>query len=232
MNGRAYLNFFSFRPVVGLSAVDRRRLGAALLLSCLIHGAVAFLPDPGAPSVLSGAGPLSTWEAPRGSTLEVTLAAQSPEVRKEKSARAPRNASLPAPAPDRAPDKSSAKPGSAPGGIDLLPIPAHYFHTSDQLTKRPRPVSQPVFDLPRIAPDFKPGTVILKVWIDALGNVLAVEVEKSEVPRPLSIAAAAAFRGLPFQPGEIRSRRVASLMRIEVTYVDGGNRIDVRAAPR
>ena len=106
-------------------------------------------------------------------------------------------------------------------GADLLPIPAPAYYTTDQLTKRPQPTSQPTLLAPELGPAIPSGKVILKLWINELGNVASVEVEKSELPEAISATAAAAFGKLRFVPGQINGRPVGTLMRIEVIYYDG-----------
>ncbi|MSQ63588.1 MAG: TonB family protein, partial [Betaproteobacteria bacterium] len=90
-----------------------------------------------------------------------------------------------------------------------------------QLTQRPRPTTEPRLDVPEIGPMFASGKVILRVWINELGNVDSVDVEKSELAAAVAATAAAAFGKQRFVPGEINGRPVGSMMRIEVTYDDG-----------
>jgi TonB family protein len=106
-------------------------------------------------------------------------------------------------------------------GSDLLPIPAPAYYSSDQLTKPPRPTSEPKLDVPRSVARSVSGRVVLRLWIDELGNVASVEVESSNLPETVSGTAAAAFRKLHFVPGEIDGQRVRTLMRVEVAYVNG-----------
>ena len=106
-------------------------------------------------------------------------------------------------------------------GTGLLPIPAPTYYRSDQLTRPPRPTSQPKLDVPRAVARSVSGRVILKLWINELGNVDSVEVESSNLPETVSGPAAAAFGKLRFVPGEIDGRRVRALMRIEVAYAAG-----------
>jgi hypothetical protein len=104
----------------------------------------------------------------------------------------------------------------------LLPIAAPAYYTTDQLTRRPRPTAEPELDTAETRPIFAAGSIILKLWIDERGDVIAVDVEKTDLPELFSKTAAAAFRDLRFTPGELNGRHVGSLMRIEVTY--GGSR--------
>jgi TonB family protein len=73
---------------------------------------------------------------------------------------------------------------------------------------------------PQIA-RFVTGRVALKVWINELGGVDEVEVERSDLPKAVSAHAAAAFAKLRFVPGQVDGRSVGVLMRVEIAYVDG-----------
>jgi hypothetical protein len=106
-------------------------------------------------------------------------------------------------------------------GIGLLPIPAPTYYTTDQLTKRPRPTAEAELDTPETKPIFAAGTIIMKLWINELGDVIAVDVEKTDLPEIFSRTAVAAFRNLRFIPGEINGQPVGTMMRIEVVYNDG-----------
>lgn len=217
MNGRSHLELFTLSPPLGPGRA-RLRLAVALAVSGLLHAAAVWVPGPEGRSALS----------PPASGLEVTLRVPEPApagVPKttDRAAASARGK----PAAQQAPSTSMRPPGAP-----LLPIPASYFYGAEHLTKHPRPASRPRFDLSQIPASFTTGRVILKVWIDALGNVVAVEVETSDVPDPVSAGAARAFRELSFIPGEIRGRRVASVMRIEVLYLEGKRMIQVIGAPR
>jgi len=107
-------------------------------------------------------------------------------------------------------------------GIVLLPIPAPTYYTTDQLTKHPQPTGEAELDTPEIRPILASGTIVLKLWISELGDVIAVDVEKTDLPEIFSRTAVAAFRNLRFVAGEINGLPVGTMMRIEVTYGDGG----------
>ena len=106
-------------------------------------------------------------------------------------------------------------------GIGLLPIPAPTYYTTDQLTKRPQPTAEAELDAPEIWSVDASGTIILKLWINELGDVISVDVEKTDLPEIFSQTAVAAFRHLHFVPGELNGQRVGTMMRIEITYDDG-----------
>ena len=127
----------------------------------------------------------------------------------------------PADLPARPMVNAEPRPAQEPTmGIDVLPIPAPTYYTTDQLTKRPLAIADPNLDVPQIAPIFGSGKVILKLWINELGAVISVDLEESDVPEAVSATAVAAFGKLRFVPGEINGRPVGAMMRIEVTYDD------------
>jgi hypothetical protein len=204
-------------------ASDWKRLFASLVVSCLLHAAIFFMPYLGAstsasrPSAQGG----QNLKPPR--TLNATLALE------KKSAYAAAEVSPIFAAGGSVADASaepmaSEEPRPAMNrteGIDLLPIPAPTYYTTDQLTKRPRPTGEAELDTPEIWPILTSGTIILKLWISELGDVISVDVEKTDLPEIFSRTAVAAFTNLRFVPGEINGRRVGTMMRIEITYNDG-----------
>lgn len=197
-----------------------RRFFATLLVSCLLHVAVVLAPYLGATVAGSRPSAHSGHDAEKARFLNATLVRNidpAPEVASNSVAGA-------SPPDVLAPLTGSNEPRPAQEprlGIDVLPIPAPAYYTTDQLTRRPQPVSQPKLEVsPQLAPSFAAGKVILKLWINELGAVTSVIVENSEVPEVVSAAAAAAFAKLSFVPGEINGRAVGAMMRIEVTYED------------
>lgn len=208
MNGSAGATFFTFgRPPSDAHLVTRwDRVFAALMASCLLHMLAVVAPGLGTSGTQARIASSLPRSAAAPGSLDVRLEEPGTQAAKE-------------PAATRAPPTPGRQAASR--GVDLLPFPAHLyrFRTADELTKHPRPRIKPAFSVP--APTFTAGKVILRVWIDAAGNVLGVDVEKSTVPDALAASAASTFRQIPFTPGEVDGARVATLMRIEVTYADG-----------
>ncbi len=192
------------------------RLLSALMASCLLHAAVIVTPYFGASTTLSRAAVL---EPGPSRVLRVRLVLESVPA---KAAENPAGGASVADAQGRRPDDEAAR--AAPEralGADLLPIPAPAYYTTDQLTQRPQPTSQPRLLTAELGPEVPSGKVILKVWITELGNVASVEIEKSDLPETVAATAAAAFGKLRFVPGQLNGRPVGSMMRIEVIYYDG-----------
>ncbi|MFA7280746.1 MAG: hypothetical protein WC100_11685 [Sterolibacterium sp.] len=105
-------------------------------------------------------------------------------------------------------------------GAELLPLPAIRFYGTRELTKRPQPLGQADLDTPEIKMIVASGKMILKLWIDEAGEVIEVEVEKTELPEMLSDLTRARFKHMRFLPGERMGIPVGSVMRIEVNYDD------------
>jgi outer membrane biosynthesis protein TonB len=204
-------------------ASDWKRLFASLVVSCLLHAALFFMPYLGVSTSASRLAEQGGQKLKPPRTLNATLALE------KKSAFAaaevsPVFAEGESMADSSAERMASEEPRPALNrteGIGLLPIPAPTYYTTDQLTKRPQPTAEAELDAPEIRPILASGTIILKLWISELGGVIAVDVEKTDLPEIFSRTAVAAFRNLRFVPGEINGRPVGTMMRIEVTYDDG-----------
>jgi len=185
---------------------DGKLFTTALAGSCLLHAAVILTPYLGggrADSLLAVAGGQPT----RMLTVRVL----------DDAGRAV--AVPPKPAPEVSVRTDALRPAPPPPSLPgVLPIPAPTYYTSDQLTKRPRPTSEPRLDVPASAPSFASGKVVLKLWISELGGVVSADVENSDVPEAVATAAKAAFGKVRFEPGEVNGRRVGAVMRIEVSY--------------
>jgi hypothetical protein len=192
-----------------------KRLYTALAVSCLLHASLAYMPQSG----VTTADFRSAMKG--GHILNATLL-----MEKGAAAIVAEQSALEASAaesPDRRMASEKSNLSLVPAlGSGLLPIPEPIYYTTDQLTKRPQPISAPKLDgLEMGAIPFLSGTVILRLWINELGAVVSVDLEKRDLPIAVSRSAVAAFGNLRFVPGEINGRRVRTMMRIEVTYDDG-----------
>lgn len=125
-------------------------------------------------------------------------------------------------APERTAEPAS--PPDAPAsanGRGLLPLPAPVYYTTDQLTKRPQPITLDELETPETRAVVASGILVLKLWIDEQGRVADAAIEKSELPEVLSRAAITSLKNSRFQPGERNGLPVGTVMRIEVSYDDG-----------
>jgi len=196
MNGAFPRAYFTVGEPAGLHpGADWKRLSAALMVSCVLHAALFLTPNFGTSTTAPPPGARSTQQSEAARGFDVRL--------------------------EQAGGPAAAVAGNAARGSDLLPIRAPTYYRTDQLTKPPRPASQPKLDVPRTVARSVSGRVTLKLWIDERGKVESVEVESSNLPKTVSGMAAEAFGKLRFVPGELDGRRVRALMRIEVAYVNG-----------
>jgi hypothetical protein len=194
-----------------------KRFTAALMLSCLLHAALVVLPYLGT-AATAGRPARAVLKAGKARALQAPGILSVRFVTEGEAAAASETPPPPQSAPDAAPAPVlEPTPERAPG-IDLLPIPAPAFYTTDQLTRRPQLTSAPMLQVPDQDPYFGAGKVVLKLRISELGIVMEVNVEEHSVPQAVAARAAEVFAGQRFVPGEINGRRVGSVMRIEVTY--------------
>jgi outer membrane biosynthesis protein TonB len=201
-------------------ASDSKRLLASLLVSCLLHAALVFMPYLGVSTSASRPGVQGGQKLEPARILNATLALDKiPAVTVAEDST--EGASVADSSTHRMANEEPRPALDRALGIGLLPIPAPTYYTTDQLTKRPQPTAEAELDTPEIWPIVASGTIILKLWISELGDVIAVDVEKTDLPEIFSRTAVAAFKQLHFVPGELNGRRVGTMMRIEVTYDDG-----------
>jgi hypothetical protein len=195
------------------------RLTAALAVSCLLHAALVFLP-------LFGKSVIETRLAFKGSqkipaAINATLALVGENKFVARSAPPAAVIKPEAVAVDRPAEEQQLQTQHAAAGADLLPLPALGYYTTDQLTKRPQPLTAAELDRPEISPFVVSGKIVLRLWINEFGSVAEVEVETTDLPEIFSRTAVAAFKNLGFTPGERNGSPVGTVMRVEVTYADG-----------
>jgi len=121
---------------------------------------------------------------------------------------------------DKALQQDPQPPQDPTEGADLLPVPGAPYYTTQDLTVRPQPLEEGVLDPPEIAPIVASGKIILTLWINELGEVADVLVENTELSEAITKTAVAAFQKMRFTPGEVKGRKVGTIMRIEVSYDD------------
>jgi len=201
-------------------ASDSKRLLAALTISCLMHAALVIMPYLGAGGGVSRPAARGGQQPVPARVLDATLALERGPAAAviEKAAEGD---GIEDPSAHRIAEEEPRPALESTLGIGLLPMPAPSYYTTDQLTKRPRPSSEPELGALETGPAFAPGSAILKLWISERGDVVSVEVEKTSLPEAATAAAVAIFGKLRFVPGEINGRRVGTMMRIEVIYDDG-----------
>lgn len=192
-----------------------------LACSCAIHLFILFFPMFGTVGGFTPPAARTSQQAPSG--LSATLA---PFDRLKAEDRTPPEAdTVSAEMPAREPrpvTKDPEKPReSRMDTVDLLPLPGVIYYPTSFLTVGPQPLDEVDLDPPRTRPIVASGKVILRLWINPLGQTAKVVVESTQLPDVFVEVAIAAFEGLRFKPGELHSQKVGAVMRIEITYDDG-----------
>ena len=184
-----------------------------LLVSLLIHLSLICFSVPGS----AGTGRGDDGDRPALSasvSRAVALAPQARERTLRDSAPAPVREPV---APVSAPAASAevrADPADPAPAVDQKP--ARAFYAANELTIRPVALGEPALDAGIAAS----GEVVLSLWIDDLGSVVEVSVERSDLPAEQLPALADAFRMLRFAPGELNGQTVGAVIRIAVKYDD------------
>lgn len=188
-----------------------------MAISCLLHAALFFVPylgvstSPSRPAV----------QGRQNGTLNARLALEKQFVFAEASPATAERRSAAKAAAERMANEEPNPASERAVGIGLLPLPAPTYYTTDRLSKRPQPTAEAELDTAETWPIPAAGTIILKLWISEFGDVVSVDIEKTDLPELFSRTAVAAFNKLRFVPGEINGQRVRTVMRIEVIYSDG-----------
>ncbi len=171
---------------------DRRRLGIALLCSLLLHAAWLL------PAFLS-----PTPHPGPGSLTENTLVLSTRLSR-------PTGEAPSEPPPEKGAIQSPPEPQA--------PANARGYFSAEQLTRPPRPLGTVNLNIPEAQLLTMPGALILTLWIDAQGQVTSFQVDAPDLPEEYTTAVAEAFSATRFTPGEIRGRKVSSILKVEIRH--------------
>lgn len=173
---------------------DCLRLCAALLVSLLLHAALLL------PSPLTSPPRLAMRPSATGA-LVLTATLPTPGGQPPPAAEAP----------------PAGKPAAHPvPATNAPPASASAFYTAERLTRPPRPLESIELDLPQARLLTGSATLVLTLWVDAEGRVVSYEVQAPELPEEYTTAVAEAFRAVRFAPGELRGRKVGSILRLEI----------------
>jgi outer membrane biosynthesis protein TonB len=187
---------------------DMERLLLALLLSWLLHAVIVI------PSLFATKPP----SAPAGSsTAADTLVTRLVELNPSPDASA--KSKITGNSPNETPSNQDSQTDSAePPSPEL-----EQFFPAEQLDKRPRPQGEVDLDIAEAAMVKQPGSLVLKIWIDSLGRVVAADIESSSLPARFTQALAETFGRIHFEPGELYGRPVGSILRVEITHQGNTN---------
>lgn len=199
-----------------LGRFQLNQLLVALLVSCLLHAALLFSPSfKGARSALNiTKQSQNNMSARRVTNVQLTYN-NAPTVAAPAPVKVNQAALMSLPSAHLSQEHLEI---TAPEPV-LAPVVTTYY-TAEQLTKRAYPSSAVELDVSELKSLTGSGRVVLKLWINDLGEVTDIEVEKTELPNVISDLAIQTFRATHFVPGEINGQPVDSLMRIEINYDD------------
>ena len=173
---------------------DLKRLLAALVLSGLLHGLLVLLTGlggaeesgPGNDAAQHPAGHMTAQLLPQGRQ------ASQPEA----------VAALgPAPPP------AAVQGTTAPGKVPAAPL---------GLTRAAHPLETVNLDIPEARLPTVHGSLVLKLWIDEQGHVVAFEPEPTDLPGEYVTAVGETLAAVPFAPAMQHGKPVASVLRIEI----------------
>lgn len=95
--------------------------------------------------------------------------------------------------------------------------PQGYF-SAEQLSRPPQLLGAVNLDIPETQLLTASGTLVLTLWIDEQGRVLSFKVDAPDLPEEYTTAVAEAFSAARFVPGEIRGRKVSSILKVEISH--------------
>lgn len=103
---------------------------------------------------------------------------------------------------------------------ELVGVYSSPFYPAEQLTVRPRVVTEVELESIETRLLSASGDIVLQVFIDERGDVAGVEVEASSLPELFSRTVSNAFRNFKFTPGEVEGLVVRSVIRVEISFKD------------
>lgn len=185
---------FHTRPISAAmpAPTDCRRLGLALLLSLLLHAAWLI---PGFHGPAPQAGLRGTAEIPLVLTTRLSPAENAPPAE---------------PVPETSTHQSPPAPQAQ--------ADSQGYFSAEQLSRPARPLGAINLDIPEAQLLTAPGTLVLTLWIDERGQVMSFKVDAPDLPEEYTTAVAEAFSAARFAPGEIRGRKVSSVLKVEITH--------------
>jgi hypothetical protein len=167
---------------------DLMRLSTALLVSVLLHLGLA----------------LWAWQQPGGRAAPGPAAASaSPYVARLLP---PDTGTPPRPAVEA---RARATPPAVPPATAAPPGPA-------QARRTPRPLGPINLDLPEARLPTIQGSLVLKLWIDEQGRVVAFEAEPTDLPQEYVTAVGEALSEVRFAPALREGRPAPGTYRIEI----------------
>jgi hypothetical protein len=189
-------------------------LYAALVCSCLLHAGVFLVPYYLNCTQYVLAGGVTSRHKHVDATLIST--GDVPRGRQDFSSAAGAVVSLPAPVNASGMTEPLTK---LEVGESNTTSPAAGYYLTSQLTRPPRVLNELEFADPEV--DGGAGKIILKLWINASGEVEKIDTQETDLTEILTKSIVGAFQKLRFKPGELYGLPVGVVMTIEVDYQDG-----------
>lgn len=126
---------------------------------------------------------------------------------------------LPVPAAAPAPPAPTTPPAAKPPAAPAPDARGHY--PAAQISRPPRPLSSIDLNLPEARLLTAPGRLLLTLWIDAEGVVVAFQVDAPDLPEEYATAVAETFSAARYAPGVLLGRKVPSVLRLEIVHEAG-----------
>lgn len=184
---------------------DRSPLPGSLLLSILLHLAMLSVLDRPIAG-LSGPTNLPVLQIKLVSTsrAEGSSSPKTPAHRARRDAETPRATT------------SSTTPG---GDLEEKEDAGlSRYHDVKELDVRPKILADIPIDPPELRDEPAGGTLILKLWISANGDVDAVRAESTSLPDVFKESAIQSFKAAKFEPGKRKGIAAGAIMPIELSY--------------
>jgi len=94
------------------------------------------------------------------------------------------------------------------------------YFSSELLTVRPYPLTILDEMLGDVTPAEMFGKAVLKIWINATGEITRIETESSDMSEAFHSGLLAAFERMRFMPGQVDGKPVGSILKIEIGAED------------
>lgn len=116
-------------------------------------------------------------------------------------------------------DESPSVQGGEGASLGVRVADQDYF-SSELLTVRPYPLTILDEMLGGVNPAEMFGKAVLKIWINATGEIAGIETEFTDMPEAVHRGLVAAFERMRFMPGQVDGKPVGSILEIEIGAED------------
>ena len=110
-------------------------------------------------------------------------------------------------------ERFSDKEKPAPAMIPEIDV---QYYPVERLTVKPLPLGELIFESDEMADEVSRSKIVLSLWINNEGKVIALTVESPGISEAISQAVDQAFRKLRFLPGEMNGKKAGAVMRVGV----------------